>query len=721
MEAATESGYLELRAELESTQQKLREAESTLDAIRSGKVDALVVSSRPGQDEIRAIMDMGSLGDSVFNQVAQPIFILDDGYRILRANQPGQGLCGFNPAGRSFLDTVRFHSANEGEEPEVMDLLGNWIPEGKHISGLGVRYDHPRLGTRFYLLDANPVSLTWEGVQGGIVTLMDITTRKLSELRLSVKSEQLQHQFDLLKSVSDNIAEGLILVDMDGKIIFQNPAMLEFLGVREEDFLGQDLHEVFRIEPESADIPVIAADPANRAGQEIVTQAGKLMARDGRGTPVQFSYYPVKDGNKVRGSIVVVSDISERVASERQLRLSVEKQQHSQKMEAIGRLAGGIAHDFNNLLLAILGFTDLSLALIEPGTPIHDNLVEVKKAGEKAAALTGQLLAYSRKQILAPTIRRVDESIEDLRKMIGHLIGEKITLQADLAPEPLWVEVDQSKLQQVLVNLVLNARDAMPGGGKLSIRTGRLDIQSHDVSGLVGEVLREAEEGMPPGSYACIEIEDTGTGMSGAVLEHLFEPFFTTKDFGKGSGLGLSTAFGIIRQMGGYMQVFSEESRGSLFKVILPLRSPASVSDAVPTSKPADLHDGLGRLIMLVEDEGVVRRLLAKVLKDNGYQVIEAKNGEDALANLPERDTDLALVVTDLLMDGMGGIELAERLANLRPGVEILFMSGYAEDHHKLPLIGGESPHFAAKPFRPVDFLAKVRSIMEPAAQSPRS
>ncbi len=721
MEPVIENESRELRKELESTRQKLRESEATLEAIRLGKVDALVVSGEPGKDQIRVILDMGSLGDSLFNQIAQPIFILDDGYRILRSNQPAQELCGFNPVGRLFPDTVPFHPTDEGEENDFKDLLGKWIAEGKHISGLGVYYDHPEWGTRFYLLDANPVTLSWEGVQGGIMTLMDITARKLSELRLAVKSDQLRHQFNLLKSVSDNIAEGLILVDVDRKIIFRNPAMLELLGVQEPDLLGRDLHEVFRVETEPEKEPFIAADPSHKTGQEFVTQVGKLMARDGRITPVQFSYYPVKDGEKVRGSIIVVSDNSERVASERQLRLSVEKQQQSQKMEAIGRLAGGVAHDFNNLLLAILGFTDLSLALIEQGTPIYENLVEVKKAGEKAAAITGQLLAYSRKQILAPTIRRVNDSIEDLRNMLGHLLGENISLQVDLSPDPLWVEVDQRKLQQVLVNLVLNARDAMPGGGKLFIRTGRLDIESNDVSGMVGEVLRETDEGMPPGSYAFIEIEDTGTGMSWAVLEHLFEPFFTTKEFGKGSGLGLSTAFGIIRQMGGHMQVFSQESRGSLFRVILQLRSRPAVAEDAPSMTPTDLHEGHGRFIMLVEDEEVVRRLLAKVLKDSGYLVIEAKNGEDALAKLPDQNTDLVLVVTDLLMDGMGGIELAERLKSLRPGVDILFMSGYTEDQHKLPLIGGESPNFMAKPFRPGDFLAKVHSIIEPSAHSARS
>jgi two-component system, cell cycle sensor histidine kinase and response regulator CckA len=712
METGTDTENRGLRLELEITKRKLKEAEATLEAIGAGRVDALVVTDAEDRDEVRAILDMGSLGDSLFNQISQPIFILDSNHRILRSNKPAQDLCGFNPAGRPFSEAVDLHPADEEDDADVDDLLGNWIEERKHISGLDVFFYHPQLGTRFYLVDANPVVLSWEGVEGGIVTLMDITARKLSEIQLTVKSAQLKEQFNLLKSVSDNIAEGLILVDEDRKIMFQNPAVLQLLGIPESEAVGRDLQEVFRIEPETGKFPVVGKDAAPALGTDIITHAGKLMARDGRATPVQFSFYPVKDGDEVRGSIVVVSDISERLASERQLRLSVEKQQQSQKMEAIGRLAGGIAHDFNNLLLAILGFTDITLAQIDTGTSVHENLSEVKKAGEKAAALTGQLLAYSRKQVLAPRIRRLNDSIEDLRNMVGRLIGEKIRLQVELSPEPLLVEIDQSKLQQVLVNMVLNAKDAMPEGGNLSIRTGRTEVASHDVRGMVGEVLRESGEGIPPGNYASIDIEDTGHGMTAGVMERLFEPFFTTKEFGRGSGLGLSTAYGIIRQLGGHIQVFSQESHGSCFKVLLPLSKKTS-SDGVAIVPQPVTTEGNGRVILLVEDEDVVRRLLAKVLKDSGFRVIEARSGEDALMKMPESGEDLALIVTDLIMDGMGGEELAEHLIRIRPGVEILFMSGYAEDQHKLPMPGGRAPFFAGKPFRPVEFLAKVRSILD--------
>ena len=722
-----------LRNRLAEATASLAEAEATLDAIRAGRVDALVVASTDADDqvEIRTILDMGSLGDSLFNQVTQPIFILDGSGRILRSNQPAQDLCGFNPSARPFSEALPLRPLENGRtdgETGGKDALGDWIAGRRHIAALDVFLECPELGTRFYLLDANPVTLSWEGYEGGIVTLTDITDRKLAEIQLSVKSGQLRHQFNLIKSISDNVPEGLVLTDEDGKIVFQNPAALKLLGLNATQVMGRELMAVFRIgktpdETETAG----AAGEAGAAGASIgaeagtsngVSRTGCLIGHNGRRTMVQYAYFPVNDGDRVRGDILVMSDISERLATERQLRQSLEKQQQSQKMEAIGRLAGGIAHDFNNLLLAILGFTEISLGQIDSGDPVHGNLVEVKKAGEKAAALTGQLLAYSRKQMLAPHPGLVNSAIEDLQKMIERLIGEKIRLRVDLSREELWAEIDQPKLQQVLINMVLNAKDAMPGGGELSIRTKRLDVRSHDTSGMVGEILRDTVDGLPPGGYAVIGIEDTGHGMDGAVMDRLFEPFFTTKEFGKGSGLGLSTAYGIVRQLGGYMQVFSDPGRGSHFKVVLPLSKKRPTAISLAQARLPAAPEGKGRLILLVEDEEVVRRLLSKVLLDQGYRVLEARNGEDALAKLPKAGVKPALIVTDLVMDGMGGAELAEHLALSHPGVEILFMSGYAQDQHSLPKVGKERPHFASKPFRPVEFLAKIRSILEPALKA---
>jgi PAS domain S-box-containing protein len=715
MDPRPEGTKEETERQEDSLQLRLSEAEATLDAIRSGAVDALVISSPHGEEVIRSIMDMGSLGDSLFNQVAQPIFIIDESYRIIRSNKSAQELCDGNPVGTLFSDALQLRPAMAEEGSQSADFMGDWIRQPRHISALDVFHDHPVLGRRFYLLDANPVMLSWEGLQGGIITLLDITERKLAEIHMTVKSGQLRRQFNLMKSISDNIAEGLLLLDEDQRLVFQNPAAMRLLGLTESELPGRDLGEIFRVETEAGeriDISRMQADARDKG--DAATQRGILLGWDGKRRPIQYSYYPVKDFDDSRSSILVLSDISDRLSSEKQLLLSMEKQQQSQKMEAIGRLAGGIAHDFNNLLLVIMGFTDLALMELHPETHLHGNLMEVKKAGEKAASLTSQLLAYSRKQVLAPNIRPINGVITDLQKMVSRLLDENIRVQIELSPENLRAEIDPAKLQQVLVNLILNARDSMPRGGLLWIRSGRMEVESRDISGMVGEIRKESGDGLPPGSYAYLEIEDTGHGMDESTLGRLFEPFFTTKEFGKGSGLGLSTAYGIVRQLGGFFQVFSTIGKGSTFKVILPLADANAKArpetPGLPGTRPLN---GKGKRVMLVEDEEVVRRFLAKILKENGYNVIEASNGEDALAKLPPSGSQLDLVVTDLIMNGMGGVELAGELSRLRPEVEILFISGYAEDQHKLPLVAGSNPHFAAKPFSADEFLAKIRDILE--------
>jgi two-component system cell cycle sensor histidine kinase/response regulator CckA len=323
-------------------------------------------------------------------------------------------------------------------------------------------------------------------------------------------------------------------------------------------------------------------------------------------------------------------------------------------------------------------------------------------------------LAYSRKQILDPKVLDLNEAVRDVLKMLGRLVGENIRLEVDAAAGILPARFDLSKLQQVMVNMALNARDAMSEGGALILRTGLAHFAERDRTGMVRETARENEEGIPPGEFTFVEIEDTGHGMSEAVLEHLFEPFFTTKEFGKGSGLGLSTAYGIVKQMGGHVQVYSAPGKGARFRVLFPLAAEADAVREAPRKEVQPASAGRNERILLVEDEPMVRKLLAKVLTDNGYQVIEAADGEEALERLPgPGETPLSLAITDIVMDRMGGIELAGRLAGLRPGLDVLFISGYAEDQHKLVMEGAERPFFAAKPFRPADFLNLVREILE--------
>jgi signal transduction histidine kinase/DNA-binding response OmpR family regulator len=377
--------------------------------------------------------------------------------------------------------------------------------------------------------------------------------------------------------------------------------------------------------------------------------------------------------------------VIERSAAEETLRRTEAQLQHAQKMDAVGKLAGGIAHEFNNLLTAINGYTELLANLPDdsPDRPVY--LSEVRKAGERAAILTRQLLAFGRKQMLAPKTIDLNAVVEGFQRMLRQVIGENIEL--DFIPERSLcrIKADQGQLEQVLLNLAINSRDAMPAGGKLTLRTQRIRFQ--------------AGSGATEGNYVMLEVTDTGMGMDPQTQSRIFEPFFTTKEEGKGTGLGLSMVDGIIRQSGGFIQVESETGKGASFRIYLPFQNEAGEPDvrsgtgSVPAGKKAK------GTILIVEDEPAVRKLAFHTLAAGGYRVLEAASGEDALARL-EGEPEIDLLLTDVVMPGMNGGELAERIESARPGIKIAFMSGYTKDH----ILGEKLRNgsiFIAKPFAP--------------------
>jgi len=389
-------------------------------------------------------------------------------------------------------------------------------------------------------------------------------------------------------------------------------------------------------------------------------------------------------------------DVTARVRLEEQLR-------QSQKMEAIGQLAGGVAHDFNNLLTVISGNTDLLLSDMPTDDPRRAALADVRAAGERAANLTRQLLAFSRKQILEPKLVDVHEVVSGIEKMLRRLIGEDVELLTDLAADPSWVKVDPGQLEQVVMNLAMNARDAMPRGGRLTIRTRNVDPKEPvDLEETAGRQLRPK---------VAISISDTGTGIPPEVKTHLFEPFFTTKGVGKGTGLGLATVFGIVKQSGGDITVESEPGKGATFTVILPSQpgprrrggSGASLR-AVPRGTET---------VLVVEDEDAVRRIVKIALESAGYRVIEARNGPEALEAARTHSGEIQLVVTDVVMPKMSGRELVERIVKDHPGVRILYMSGYTDDAVVRHGIVESGVAFLQKPFTPLALARKVREVLD--------
>jgi signal transduction histidine kinase/ActR/RegA family two-component response regulator len=401
------------------------------------------------------------------------------------------------------------------------------------------------------------------------------------------------------------------------------------------------------------------------------------------------------DGATLVATIAQGQDITERQALEAQLL-------QAQKMEAVGRLAGGVAHDFNNLLMAIMGYGELIRASLVKDDPLYKYSEEILKASERAASLTQQLLTFSRRQVMRPQVINLNRVAADLEKMLGRLIGEHIDLDIVAGPDLGAVKADPGQIGQIIMNLAVNARDAMPTGGRLTLETANIEFAtSHHCH----------SETAPPGRYVRLAVSDTGSGMEAETLDHIFEPFFTTKEVGKGTGLGLSMVYGIVKQNRGYLEVESRPGQGTAFKIYLP-RLEAAVAEPRTRMNLAARLEG-SETILVVEDEDALRTLLCRFFRLYGYNVMEARHGGEALLLSERHQGPIHLMVTDVVMPQMSGRELADRLAPLHPEMAVFFMSGYTD--HDLTGYGApeSSQHFIPKPCRPMDLIKKVRDFLD--------
>jgi two-component system cell cycle sensor histidine kinase/response regulator CckA len=422
----------------------------------------------------------------------------------------------------------------------------------------------------------------------------------------------------------------------------------------------------------------------------------RLIARDGHVVWVEVTAKVIADKNgKLIGMRGVTMDVTAKLRLEEQLR-------EAQRMESIGRLAGGVAHDFNNLLTVINGYADMTLHEVNPADPLHSNLTEIRNAGERAAELTRQLLALSRKQLLQPRIFLLNSLIVDGAKTLQRLLGEDIQLVTILDPNLGQVKADPGQMNQVILNVAINARDAMPQGGTLTLETKNV---------VLDESYAHMHLSLAPGAYVMLGISDTGHGMDTATLSRVFEPFFTTKELGRGTGLGLSTVYGIVKQSGGSIWVYSEPGHGTTFKIYLP-----RVDE--PISQPEDQAAEVGHLrgsetILVVEDEESVRKLTSEALRKYGYEIIEAANAGEALLACERREGSLPLMITDVVMPQMSGRELADRLHVLRPEMKVLYMSGYTDDAIVRHGLLSPTVFFLQKPFTPSVLAQKVRQVLD--------
>ena len=503
---------------------------------------------------------------------------------------------------------------------------------------------------------------------------------------------QLREREEYFRSLIEQAMDIIAVLDADGAVRYASPSVLPLLGYGAEELVGQHIFDLVHPDDVGPALRVFAEGVATGQGDRLLGL--QVRHKDGTYRSLEAIGRYLLDDPVVRGVVINARDVTERRSLERQLL-------QAQKMEAVGRLAGGIAHDFNNVLTAIFGYADLLTEEFPAGSPARQDLEEIRKAATRASALTRQLLAFSRQQVLAPVVLSVNDLVDDVGKMLRRLVGEDVELRLILARDAGNVRADSGQLQQVIMNLVVNARDAMPTGGKLVIETADAELT---------EQYAELHQAVIPGRYVMLAVSDTGVGMDAQTKARIFEPFFTTKEKGKGTGLGLSTVYGIVKQSGGYVWVYSEPGHGTTFKLYLP-RVDAPAEPQAPPRETATLTGT--ETILLAEDDDILRPLTKGLLAKLGYTVLDAESAEQALAVAGARQGPIHLLVADVVMPGASGRELARRLAQSRPETRVLYVSGYTDDaivHHGMLEPGLK---FLQKPFTPAALARKVREVLD--------
>jgi two-component system, cell cycle sensor histidine kinase and response regulator CckA len=523
-------------------------------------------------------------------------------------------------------------------------------------------------------------------------------TRALEQRRLRGAKQDtdqlLRNSEQRFRALIEHSTDGIGLVSSDGTIRYTSPSTSRILGYADEELVGQRAFEL--IHPDDhASIQARLAEGLQQPGQSVIAEC-RVRHKDGAWGLIEIVANNLLAEPSVRAIVLNYRDITERRQAAAQLL-------QAQKMEIVGRLAGGVAHDFNNLLTAISGYAELVLAEAPPDTVVRDDLKEILKAAGRAATLTRQLLAFARKQIIEPQVLNLNDMIGNIDNLLRRLIGEDIDLVTLPSPDLGQVRADPGQIEQVLVNLAVNARDAMPGGGKLTIET-RNAVLDDDYA--------QQHLGVTPGAYVLVAITDTGVGMDSETQRRIFEPFFTTKEPGRGTGLGMATCYGIVEQHGGHVWVYSELHHGTTFKIYLPrVEAPAEVWPQ--RADASDLPHGT-ETVLLAEDDPAVHALVARVLRDQGYTVLEAADGAAAVQVAREQTgATIHLLLTDVVMPHISGKALAEQISNMYPGIKTLFISGYANDaivHH-----GRLDPGvaFLNKPFSPSALARKVREVLD--------
>jgi PAS domain S-box-containing protein len=620
----------------------------------------------------------------ILESMAEGVNVSDESGTILYVNPAQEAMFGYAPG--ELLG--RHVSIFSGEPPQAQArIFAEVVSQLMTVGSWSGEFTNRKKDGTLFTTHARITALQSPGTKQWVCVEEDITARKRAEAERDRLLQRLQLQIERMPL-------GYLLFDADFRLTDWNPAAERIFGYAKEEVLGMG--------PPFEKILPSALWPLGeeilgriRRGDMSAHSINENLTREGRTITCEWFNTPfIGEDGRFAGLLCLTQDITERKSLEEQYR-------QAQKMEAIGQLAGGVAHDFNNLITIISGYAELIHGRLPAAGPLRDLVEEIIRASERGASLTRQLLAFSRKAVLAPQLLDLNAVVVDLEKLLRRALGEDISLTVALQPELGHIQADPGQIEQVLLNLAVNARDAMPAGGKLTIETRNVELD--------GAYVRTHPEARP-GSNVLLAVSDTGHGMTADIKARIFEPFFTTKEAGKGTGLGLSTVYGIVKQAGGVIDVASEVGVGSTFLVYLPrfeeTETPQSPQGAVPSPRGTET-------VLLVEDEDALRALARLVLAKSGYAVLEANNGREALRVANGHPGPIALLVSDVVMPELGGRQLAERLGRQRPQMKVLFLSGYTDDAVVRHGLMQKKVNFLQKPFSATALAQKVREVLD--------
>ena len=629
----------------------------------------------------KAADEAHEFADSVINTVREPLISLDQDLRVVTVSRSFYDFFKVKP--EETVGQLIYDLGNkQWDIPELRDLLETILLEKTAFDNYEVEHVFADIGRRTMLLNARQIERAMGKERIILLAIEDITER--SHL-LAVEKAFIENALNTLQDI-------FFVFDFQGKFLRWNKTMNTATGYTDKEISLKKAIDFFR-EDERERVTKTIQKGIEKGSARV---EAIVVTKDGRQIPYAFNAAILSDAqNKPVGISGVGRDITEHQKLEAQLL-------HAQKMEAVGTLAGGIAHDFNNILSVIMGYGGMVMETLEAGSPAKEDMNEVLIAADRAADLTRRLLVFSRKDVFKMMPIDINVTILGLKKMLSRIIKESIEFNIELADIPLTVLADAGQIEQILMNLAVNSNDAMKEGGRLTISTGLQEVDDEYV----------ATYGYgKPGQYALITAADTGHGMDAETQKKIFEPFFTTKGIGEGTGLGLAVSYGIIKQHGGYTNVYSEPGQGTVFKIYLPLiEEAAALGKEKEVAAPVKQGD---ETVLLAEDDASLRKLATIVLESFGYTVIAAVEGEDAIAKFMENRELIGLVMLDMIMPKKNGKEVGEAIRKVSPGTKILFSSGYPMDKIKEDELLGADADFINKPFTPKDLLVKVREMLD--------